>query len=209
MSRDPELLSLAAVAERTARLRAWRTATAAAQGIPAYRVLTNATLAALAATVVQGPADLRRVPGIGPVSCRSYGAAWLALLVARAGEEPELLGPALAPAAPEPPRLRDRPAIALPAPGWVPPLPFAAALRGLKVRERVALDLYYGVTLGTPASVPAIAALLGVQETRVQYHLQLGWNRLLRQGSHPPAGHPCPAAAAALLAALRGEVEQV
>lgn len=212
--------SAAAIAARVAKLRAWRSATATAQSIVAYRVLTNATLARLAATPVGTPAELLRVAGIGPVSLRTYGAELLALL--STGEEPDpsavavsVLGaapPAVGadgPSFAEPPRLRAHPRGARPAAGWAPPAAFALALRGLKVRERVALDLYYGVTLGHPATPPEIAALLGVQETRADYHLQLGWNRLVRHATHPPATHPYPAAPAAVLAALAGPVEQV
>ena len=73
---DPELFG---------RLRAWRTARAQAQQVPAYVVLNDATLAAIAA---RRPADLPAlvaVPGIGPRKLDLYGADVLAIV---RGDEP-------------------------------------------------------------------------------------------------------------------------
>jgi DNA helicase-2/ATP-dependent DNA helicase PcrA len=73
---DPELF---------ARLRSWRTARAEAQRVPAYVVLNDATLGAIAA---RRPADVRglvAIPGIGQRKLDLYGADVLAIV---RGEEP-------------------------------------------------------------------------------------------------------------------------
>jgi DNA helicase II / ATP-dependent DNA helicase PcrA len=73
---DPELF---------ARLRTWRTARAEAQRVPAYVVLTDATLGEISA---RRPADVRglvAIPGIGPRKLELYGGEVLALV---RGEDP-------------------------------------------------------------------------------------------------------------------------
>jgi DNA helicase-2/ATP-dependent DNA helicase PcrA len=73
---DPELFG---------RLRAWRTARAEAQQVPAYVVLNDAALGAIAAS---RPADLRAlvaIPGIGPRKLDLYGPDVLAIV---RGDEP-------------------------------------------------------------------------------------------------------------------------
>jgi ATP-dependent DNA helicase RecQ len=47
-------------------LEGWRSATARAMGLPAYRVLTDATLTAIASTRPQSRPELAKVPGVGP-----------------------------------------------------------------------------------------------------------------------------------------------
>ncbi len=72
-------------AELFGRLRAWRSGRAAAQKVPAYVVLTDATLAELA---VRQPVDvpgLVAVPGIGQTKLDRYGEDVLAIV---RGEEP-------------------------------------------------------------------------------------------------------------------------
>ena len=67
------------------RLRAWRTARAEAQQVPAYVVLNDATLGAIAA---RRPADLQAlvtIPGIGPRKLDLYGPDVLAII---RGDEP-------------------------------------------------------------------------------------------------------------------------
>ena len=49
-------------------------------GLPAYCILPNATLEALAALRPTSPAALRRVKGIGDKTAETYGAELLALL---------------------------------------------------------------------------------------------------------------------------------
>ena len=61
-------------------LRAWRLATSKQKGVPAYVVLHDATLAALAAHKPRTAAELRGIPGIGEKKAQVYGAELLALL---------------------------------------------------------------------------------------------------------------------------------
>jgi DNA helicase-2/ATP-dependent DNA helicase PcrA len=73
---DPELFG---------RLRAWRSARAATQQVPAYVVLNDATLGVIAS---RRPADARAlvaIPGIGPRKLDLYGAEVLAIV---RGESP-------------------------------------------------------------------------------------------------------------------------
>jgi ATP-dependent DNA helicase RecQ len=62
------------------RLRAWRRATAAAAEVPAYVVLADRTLRAVAATRPASADELAAVPGIGPAKLERYGAAVLELV---------------------------------------------------------------------------------------------------------------------------------
>ena len=73
---DPELF---------ARLRAWRSARAETQKVPAYVVFTDATLAALAARQPADVAGLVAVPGIGQTKLDRYGEDVLAIV---RGEQP-------------------------------------------------------------------------------------------------------------------------
>jgi DNA helicase II / ATP-dependent DNA helicase PcrA len=60
-------------------LRQWRSATAGAQGVPAYVVLSDATLLLIASRRPASRAELAGVPGVGAVRLDRYGAAVLAL----------------------------------------------------------------------------------------------------------------------------------
>ena len=62
------------------RLREWRLGTAAAQGVPAYVVFTDATLMALAERRPTSTAQLSDIAGIGPRKLGLYGDAVLALI---------------------------------------------------------------------------------------------------------------------------------
>jgi ATP-dependent DNA helicase RecQ len=62
------------------RLRAWRRATAVAAEVPAYVVLADKTLRALAAARPANEDELANVPGIGPAKLERYGAAVLELV---------------------------------------------------------------------------------------------------------------------------------
>ena len=64
------------------RLRALRRRLADEQGVPAYVVFPDATLAAMAALRPATPEALRAVSGVGPVKLARYGAAFLAALSA-------------------------------------------------------------------------------------------------------------------------------
>jgi DNA helicase-2/ATP-dependent DNA helicase PcrA len=72
---DPDLLSA---------LRAWRAETARAAAIPAYVVLHDVTLAALAARRPRSTEELLQVPGLGPVKAGRYGPTLLSLVSDRA-----------------------------------------------------------------------------------------------------------------------------
>jgi DNA helicase-2/ATP-dependent DNA helicase PcrA len=72
---DPDLVGV---------LRAWRADMARAAGIPAYVVLHDATVAALASLRPRTTEELLRVPGFGPVKANRYGATLLSLLCDRA-----------------------------------------------------------------------------------------------------------------------------
>lgn len=64
------------------RLRAWRTATAAAHGVPAYVILHDSTLLELVRVRPRTTGELRGVPGIGAHKLEKYGEALIALLAA-------------------------------------------------------------------------------------------------------------------------------
>jgi len=66
--------------DRLARLRQWRTEEARKLGVPAYRVLTNRTLEALAQAVPQSMVDLETIHGMGPILRGRYGETVLGLL---------------------------------------------------------------------------------------------------------------------------------
>jgi len=67
------------------RLRAWRLAQAKAQSVPAYVILHDATLAAIAARRPRAIEQLAQLPGIGTKKLERYGGELLALV---AGAEP-------------------------------------------------------------------------------------------------------------------------
>jgi ATP-dependent DNA helicase RecQ len=66
--------------QRYASLREWRSATAREQGVPAYVVFHDATLAELARLCPQTLDDLSRVSGVGASKLAKYGAVLLGLL---------------------------------------------------------------------------------------------------------------------------------
>ncbi len=61
-------------------LKAWRSATARASGVPAYVIFHDATLSAVAAARPNTRAELLALPGLGPVKAERYGQSLLALL---------------------------------------------------------------------------------------------------------------------------------
>jgi DNA helicase-2/ATP-dependent DNA helicase PcrA len=72
--------------ERTVTLlKEWRRQEAAAQGLPAFCVFTDATLIALAEARPRTSADLIKIQGLGPTKARKYGEHVLAIL-AQEGE---------------------------------------------------------------------------------------------------------------------------
>lgn len=72
---DPSLL---------ADLKAWRSATARAAGMPAYLVFHDATLAAIAEARPRDHLQLLRVPGVGPAKAERYADALLAIVARHA-----------------------------------------------------------------------------------------------------------------------------
>ena len=64
-------------------LRSWRREEAASLGAPAYAVLTDATLEAIAERRPTTEQELLAIPGMGPVKIDRYGARILALLAAQ------------------------------------------------------------------------------------------------------------------------------
>jgi len=68
---DPDLL---------AELKTWRTGKAREAGLPAYCILPNATLEALATVRPASTDALRRIKGIGDKTANAYGEELLALL---------------------------------------------------------------------------------------------------------------------------------
>jgi superfamily II DNA helicase RecQ len=62
------------------RLKRWRSGVARAQRVPAYVVLTDATLAELAARRPRSEQELASVKGIGPAKLEAYGDDLLALV---------------------------------------------------------------------------------------------------------------------------------
>ena len=71
---------MAAHAPLVAELRAWRSARAREDGVPAYVVLHDATLDELAARRPRSTGELAAVQGLGPTKLERYGTELLALL---------------------------------------------------------------------------------------------------------------------------------
>jgi ATP-dependent DNA helicase RecQ len=67
-------------ADVVASLQTWRRETARATGVPAYVVLHDATVEALASLRPQSVEDLLAVPGLGPVKAGRYGPSLIALI---------------------------------------------------------------------------------------------------------------------------------
>jgi superfamily II DNA helicase RecQ len=74
-------------AELVATLRAWRLGEAKKQRVPAFRVLTNRALLAIAQARPKSGSALSQVPGVGPKLLQTYGAQ-LITLCARAAARP-------------------------------------------------------------------------------------------------------------------------
>jgi DNA topoisomerase-3 len=61
-------------------LKAWRRTEAQRRRVPAFRILTDRALTALAAALPRSEADLLNVPGIGPTIVQKYGNEILGIL---------------------------------------------------------------------------------------------------------------------------------
>jgi DNA topoisomerase-3 len=75
----PEPATTEPPADLVAKLRAWRLAEARRRGVPAFRILTDRTLLALAEARPTGEHALLAVAGVGPSLVRLYGPALLKL----------------------------------------------------------------------------------------------------------------------------------
>ena len=62
-----------ATEEMVERLKRWRRKTSAAQAIPAYRVLSNATVVRVAEMMPKNSEQLEAVPGVGPATMEQFG----------------------------------------------------------------------------------------------------------------------------------------
>jgi DNA topoisomerase-3 len=69
----PDSLGPDASPEVVEALKVWRRAEAQRRRVPAFRILTDRTVAALAATLPRTESDLLNVPGIGPMIVQKYG----------------------------------------------------------------------------------------------------------------------------------------
>jgi DNA topoisomerase-3 len=79
-------------ADLVAELKSWRLGQARREGVPAFRVLHDRTLLAIAAARPRDEGALLAVPGMGPALLRRYGDEILGISRARAGGRPELTG---------------------------------------------------------------------------------------------------------------------
>lgn len=71
---------------RVGSLKRWRRRVAAAAGIPAFRVLTNATLERIAEVAPRNIAQLEEIAGVGPATIEEYGMDLIELVVHSAAE---------------------------------------------------------------------------------------------------------------------------
>ncbi|MEO1527571.1 MAG: RecQ family ATP-dependent DNA helicase [Planctomycetota bacterium] len=81
---DPEEQATKAITEA---LKRWRRRLSAALGVPAYRILSNATVERLAESRPQTSSELEAIPGIGPTTMEQHGYDILEVL--RDAESPE------------------------------------------------------------------------------------------------------------------------
>lgn len=75
--------------EVLARLKRWRHKTSAAQGIPAYRVLTNATLERISDLQPRDCTQLEAISGVGPATIEQYGHDIVTIVIETAGSSDE------------------------------------------------------------------------------------------------------------------------
>jgi superfamily II DNA helicase RecQ len=74
-------------ADVVSALKAWRSQTARAAGMPAYVIFHDTTLAALAEAMPRTERQLLAVPGVGPVKVDRYGAEVLRVLAQAAARD--------------------------------------------------------------------------------------------------------------------------
>jgi len=83
---DPRAELSAAEGELYERLRAWRKTKSESVGVPAFRVLSNRQLAAIARSRPRDADALAQVPGIGALRAENYGADVLAMVASNRRE---------------------------------------------------------------------------------------------------------------------------
>jgi DNA topoisomerase-3 len=71
-----------AVSSTAAALKAWRLAEAKKRSIPAFRILSDKSMAAIADDLPSSEAELLEVAGIGPKLVEKYGAQILRIVAA-------------------------------------------------------------------------------------------------------------------------------
>lgn len=79
-TKRPPAEASAAHGPTTERIRAWRRETARAQGVPAFRILTDRAMLAIVAAAPKDASGLLRVAGVGPKLVERHGATILRLL---------------------------------------------------------------------------------------------------------------------------------
>ncbi len=90
------------VTELAERLKRWRRKTSAALGIPAYRVLTNATIDRIAEASPTSTEQLESISGVGPATVEQFGYD-IVELIRGAISESDTEPPSPEPPSPEPP----------------------------------------------------------------------------------------------------------
>jgi len=76
------------VAGLVERLKSWRRKTSAARGVPAYCILSNATMDRIAEAQPTSDAQLEAIKGVGEATVEQFGEAILQLLAIARGESP-------------------------------------------------------------------------------------------------------------------------
>jgi ATP-dependent DNA helicase RecQ len=79
---DPTIGMSARERARWERLRAWRSETAKSDGVPAYVIFHDATLAEIARSEPDSLEDLRHIPGMGARKLDRFGADLLEVVAA-------------------------------------------------------------------------------------------------------------------------------
>lgn len=97
------------------RLKRWRGKTSAALGIPAYRVVSNATIERIAAEVPRSVAELEAIQGIGPATIEQFGHDLMQMIqdhvsnAEPAAQKPQTIPTPMASLALDPPLAASRP----------------------------------------------------------------------------------------------------